>query len=630
MPIRKRPEVPSDSPDPSGQLLDLPLGHDPPVEERESLGGSQHREPLEARGERRDRGRKRSGLLWLIPLLAFPIGALVGYFSYADPPAAALSTDLLDFGETRVTEAGEALELKVSNRGERVLWITAVTLLGEGAKDFSIVADECAGLELGAAAECLVRVAFTPSGRGPHRARVEFESNDPSSPTGVVLTGLGVMPELSFTPSEIDLGAQTVGRAGSSGDLQLGNRGTAPLLLGSIEIAGDAAADFLRVSDTCSSRRLEPGGRCSLRFTFVPRADGERRAEVRIEHDAAAEATTVRLLGQAVSRQPILELVPAVVDFGALPLGATSPDQTVVVANSGNGDLQVRSVRLDRSQGVGGEAFELISETCTESPVAPGEECVIAVRFESISETGVQAVLEIVSSASSEPERVLLTGLGSAAHALVDPLRLRFGEVGVRASSRSLTARLVSSGTATLRVSDVAISGADGASFSAAGCASVALAAGEECAVEVRFQPQRPGPHRAELVLSHNADERQSRLPLNGLGVTARLSLEPEVLDFGDVSAGNSKSRLLTLANSGRADLEIRRLRLTGGRSTGFELADDRCSRTVLRPSETCRVTVLFRATSAGPQRHRLTIEHSAAERPRELPLQASSVPRAP
>ena len=413
--MRKRHEVPTGGEEPGGPLLDLPLGNEEPILDPPLQGPEPDSTPDPIPDPSASRSRRRGGRVswwWLIPLLAFPIGLLAGYFSYSDPPAAVVEVEHLDFGEVRVGTPSEELAVRIANAGERVLWVSAAALGGEGARRFQITDDSCTGMEMAASKGCVIRVVFTPDSRGSHQARVELGSNDPNGTVTVSLSGLGVAPELAVSPGKLELGSQTVGRAGASATLRLANQGTAPLVLRSIDLTGPGAADFLRVADECSGRRLAPGGGCSLRFTFVPRAGGRRQATARIDHDAAAAPTEVALVAEGVRRLPALELTPSVVDFGAHPLGEVSESRRVRIASSGNEALLVRDVRLDTFRAVGGEAFAVVSETCTAAPIAPGGECEIDVRFESIAETAAQAVLLIDSSASSVPDEVLLTGAG--------------------------------------------------------------------------------------------------------------------------------------------------------------------------------------------------------------------------
>ncbi len=613
MPISKHRRPATEQP---GELLDLPLDGTARIEreatrqspgEISAIGSLERRRP-----RRRPPRRRRAGWLWLILLLAFPLGSLVGYLLSTAPPIAALSTDLLDFGEVRLGATSVEQTIRVSNQGENVLRLAAAILTGEAADEFRVVADECIGSEVSAQADCALRLVFTPTGRGARRARIQLDSNAQGGARTLPLIGLGVAPELAVEPPALDLGRQIVGNAGAPAELRAGNRGTAPLQLGRFELGGPAAADFRRVADGCSSRLLAPGERCSVRFVFAPGESGKRRAELRIESDAGAPQTVI-LTGEATRRSPLLRIEPAEIGFEPLPVSRASPVRTIKLANDGNGPLAVHSVRLEQDDP---SAFLVTAESCSEGEVPAGGACEIELRFRPGAEGEIQAFLAIDSSASPEPRKVSLRGAGTAAHATITPERLSFGQVAVRASSAALTVRVASSGSDWLKIGAVTVNGADRASFTARGCAGTELAPGEECLLEALFRPRRPGPHRADLRLEHNAGDRRHILSLNGLGVTARLSLDHSLIDFGEVRAGSAARRQLVLTNAGRGDLKILRMRLSGsspaGRQSPFELDTRRCVGTVLEPDAACTVAISFRPATAGSHRLRLVIDHNA------------------
>lgn len=580
------------------------------------------------------RARRRGGALWVVLLLAFPLGALVGYFLSSDPPVAALSADRLDFGEVRLGTTGGEQLVRVANQGEQGLWITSTVLAGEAAAEFRIAADGCAGVEVAARADCPVRVAFSPAARGPRRASLRLDTNAPGGAPPVALIGAGVAPELTVEPAALDLGSQAVGSTGTPATVRLGNRGNAALRLGRVDLVGRAARDFRRLADDCSKQELEPGEGCSLRYAFAPSVAGERRAALRIPSDAADAAVEVALVGRALDQTPVLRLDPERLDFGGLRVGEASAPLTVELANDGKGPLAIRGLRLGRVQDVAaGGAFELSAAACTGAEVPPGGSCEVEIRFRPVAEVSAAAILEIDTSAGREPGRVRLWGVGTAPGLSVAPARLSFGEVGVRATSPARGVRLASSGSGDLVIADVAVTGADAESFAAGadGCAAAALGPGGECTVEVHFRPRRPGPHRAELVLRHNAEGRSHRVPLNGFGVTARLSLDRQRIDFGEVVSGQQARQRLVLTNSGRTSLTVERLRLTGGRDSGFALDGDRCSGTILGPGEACAAGVRFSPRSPGAHSIRLAIDHSAGDRLLEVPVNATAVlPPAP
>ncbi len=649
MPIRRRRQPAAEEPE---DLLDLPLGH---VAEagQETSRSSDSEDPADASGdrstperpafgrvqkqrlgdvdaigslERRGRARRgRAGWLWLVLLLAFPLSGLVGYLLKAAPPVAALSADLLDFGEVRVG-TGVEQTLRISNQGEQALRLEAPALAGEAAGEFTVATDGCTGLEVSARADCVLRLAFTPAGPGARRAQIRLGSNAPDGLRTVPLIGVGVAPELTVEPPALEFGVQIAGSAGAAAALRLGNRGSAPLQLGRIELRGPATADFRTVADGCSSRLLAPGERCSLRFAFAPAGTGERRAELWIESDAGAPQTA-KLTGTGVKkRSPILRLEPAELGFEPLPVAEASPGRTLTLANDGDGPLKIRAIRLE---GDDQAAFEMSAESCTAGNVPAGGACEVELRFRPGAEGEVQAVLTIDSNATAEPHRVTVAGTGTAPHAAIMPARLSFGEIAVKASSAPRSVRVASSGSAELILGAITVTGADAASFAIGDCAAV-VAPGAECRLEVRFRPARAGPHRADLVIEHNASGRRQALPLNGIGVAARLSVDRASIDFGEVRTGTESQRRLTLTNAGRSELTILRLRLTG-RAEGFELDPADCvvaagaSGTILGPSASCTLTVSFRPTSAGSRRLQLVIDHNAAATAREVPIIASA-----
>ncbi|MCP4654465.1 MAG: choice-of-anchor D domain-containing protein [bacterium] len=572
--------------------------------------------------------------LWLLVLLALPLGAIGGYFLKLDPALMALSDDLLDFGEVRIGSTGSPQRLEIQNQGERSLAITQLVVEGEMAKEFAVVADECTDRKVPAEARCSVGVAFTPVDGGSRKARLEIRIEPPGSPQSVPVIGIGVAPRLGFEPAELDFGEHTVTTASSPATLWLSNSGSAPVALGRVELAGLAAADFVGLADECSSRTLPPGERCSLRYRFVPTAVGERRVSVWVASDAseaaaageqASDRQEAWLVGTGLAQEPLLRLDPEHLDFEPTLVGESSPPQTVTFTNEGTGPLTIHELSVEGTQG----RFDVLPGGCDDGLLAPDTSCSADVVFRPSAEGAARAVLEIRHDAGGGLHRVALIGTGTAPHIFLDPLRLSFGEVPVGKTGGSQTVRIVNSGTGALRVGGVRTRGADAAAFPtrAGSCTGAPLEPGANCTIGVRFQPRREGPHRAELVIDHTAAEGVHRLPLNGLGTTARLSLDRTDLDFGEVRVAAASNRRLGVSNTGRATLGIRRVRLTGRYARDFELTGDGCSAVALGPGESCNVNVRFVPFTAGSRTAVLEIEHDAAGSPREVALSATATP---
>ncbi len=603
-----------ESPPTAAELLAPPVGQPPAPEVRAPAPGSAKR------------------WLWLLVLLALPLGALGGYFLKLDPARMVLSDDLLDFGEVRIGSTGSAQRLEILNQGERSLFITQLVMEGEMAKEFAVVADDCTARKVPAETRCSVGIAFTPVAGGPRKARLEIRLEPPARPQTVPVIGIGVAPRLGFEPAELDFGEHTVTTASAPATLWLNNSGSAPVELGRVELAGLAAADFVGLADECSSRTLPPGERCALRYRFVPTADGERRVSVQVASDAseaAGDQVPARqeawLVGTGLAQEPLLRLDPEHLDFEPTLVGESSPPQTVTFTNEGTGPLTIHELRVEGTQG----RFDVLPGGCDDGLLAPNTSCSADVVYRPAAEGAARAVLEIRHDAGQGLHRVALIGTGTAPHIFIDPLRLSFGEVPVGKTGGAQTVRIVNSGTGALRVGEVRPRGADAGAFTAraGSCTGAPLEPGGQCNIGVRFQPRRDGPHRADLVIDHTAAEGVHRLPLNGLGTTARLKVDRTRLDFGEVRVAAASNRRLVVSNTGRAALGIRRVRLTGRYARDFELTGDGCSGVSLGPEASCNVNVRFVPFTAGARTAVLEIEHDAAGSPQKIELSATAAP---
>ncbi|HEX9732536.1 MAG TPA: choice-of-anchor D domain-containing protein [Thermoanaerobaculia bacterium] len=451
---------------------------------------------------------------WLAAALALAAGALAGWLLKPDPAVGVPSAAILDFGEVRLAAAAEGLRLELANAGERGLAVASVSVGGDAAGDFALAADGCSGHLLAHGERCAVEVAFTPGGAGARHAVLRIEGDALNAALVVPLFGLGVAPRLAAEPPEIDFGDHLVGTSGPRATIRVANRGSAPLAVRSVRLAGAAAGDFA-LRDGCSGRTLAPGEGCSLDYTFLPTAAGERRAEVRLSTDAGdALAAPPRLSGRGLPRRGALGLEPRRLDFGPQLAGAASVPATLTLTNAGTAPLSVRDLR------VAGEAFAARAGDCAKGRLAPGERCTVEVVFQPAGEGDAAGVLEIAHDGGDGPARVPLAGTGTTPDVFLDPLVMDFGQVAVGRESDARFLRVVNSGTGALLVAEVRVRGTGAQAFTArpVGCTTAPVKPKSSCGVEVRFKPHRGGAFEAEVVLRHNDAGGPDRVELRGRG----------------------------------------------------------------------------------------------------------------
>jgi hypothetical protein len=579
--------------------------------------------------------RRRPGR-WLPALVLAAAAAIgAGWYLSLDSPLAAFSAGPLDFGDVRLGSGGAELSVEVENQGEKKLGVAGVTVTGtgEGSGAFSVTTDECSGREVKPQSACGLRVRFTPAAGGVHEARLEVASNSVLGGVELALAGNAVEPELAFEPARLDFGERLVGSSGPVARLWLENRGSAELSVGKIELGGLAAADFVGVSDECSDAALAPGKRCALAFRFVPTAEGLRRAEVSIRSDSRPPEASPWMVGIGLPRLPVLRVEPEKLELGSWLVGDESPPRTVTIRNEGDGPLVLRRLSTtlaDVASTTGGDGdagFEIRDDACSRRTVPPGGQCRVQIVFRPRKEGAARAFFEIEHG--DGPGRHVLPAFatGTAPRASIDPSRLSFGEAPVAVHSPPRTLRVVNSGSGPMSVQGVAVEGADARAFEppASRCPGATLEPGDSCSIELRFRPTRDGPHRAELVVRHSAGDGVHRLAVNGIGVSAKLTVEPGRLDLGRVRVTAEARQQLTLSNRGRAPVEILGIELRGAYAGEFDLSADRCSGAAIPPSGSCTVSVRFAPRDVGTRNAVVEIAHRG-DGPREVQVTATAI----
>lgn len=124
-------------------------------------------------------------------------------------PAVALSASSISFGNQNVNTSSSPQTVTLSNTGNAALDNIAISVGGTDASDFSDGGTTC-GSSLSAGGNCNIAVTFTPTTTGSLTASLSIKDNATDSPQTVSLTGTGVNPTLTISPTSatVLLGAQ--------------------------------------------------------------------------------------------------------------------------------------------------------------------------------------------------------------------------------------------------------------------------------------------------------------------------------------------------------------------------------------------------------------------------------------
>jgi len=199
------------------------------------------------------------------------------------------------------------------------------------------------------------------------------------------------------------------------------------------------------------------------------------------------------------------------ISFPRQKVGTTSSPQTVTLTNTSKLPLAISQISA------GGVFAE--TNTCG-SIVAAGKTCTISVTFTPHSVGSVSQRMNIQDVDPTSPQVVTLGGTGLAAPDVqVSPTFLGFGgqKVGTTATK---TVALNNQGSASLTISSVTISGANGKDFTETNNCGGSLAAGKACTVTVVFKPSATGNRAGVLSIYDNDSDSSSpqSVSLAGLG----------------------------------------------------------------------------------------------------------------
>ena len=385
--------------------------------------------------------------------------ALSGTGIAAAAPIAGAAPATLTFASTTVGVTTAAQTVTLSNTGNAALALSAIA---SSSPAFVVSGGSCAsGGSVSAGSNCTVMLSFKPTAAGAASGTLTFSHNASPNISTVALSGTGAAaaPIASLTPSALSF-AQVLASTSSNQTVTLSNTGLAPLAISTIGIGGAQASEFARAAaSTCANGgSIAPGASCSVLINFTPTAAGARSASLSIAHNATGSPSLVTLSGTGTSTpQPVISVNNNVLAFADQPLASTSAAQTVTVTNSGQAPLVLSSAAL---AGANSGDYVLGGTCAANLSIAVNSNCSLTVRFAPTALGARTASIAIASNAS--PVAISLNGTAVAAPApavMLAPASQAFGTATVGAAPVSRTVTLTNSGTATLNLSSVTVTG---------------------------------------------------------------------------------------------------------------------------------------------------------------------------
>jgi uncharacterized repeat protein (TIGR03803 family) len=191
---------------------------------------------------------------------------------------------------------------------------------------------------------------------------------------------------------------------------------------------------------------------------------------------------------------------------------------------------------------------------------------------------------------------------------------ISFGPQPVGTSSAARPITITNTGSESLTIGAVSLSGANPASFRTSNTCSSPLAAGGKCTVNVSFVPPSTGARAAVVNVANNGAGGALKIALSGTAAapTAGLTVNPASLNFGSqVVEFTSAPQIITVTNTTTAPVSVTSVRLVGANVPSF-VTSNSCGVT-LAVEGSCTISVSFEPRAVASLSASISIVSGAA-----------------
>jgi FtsP/CotA-like multicopper oxidase with cupredoxin domain len=202
-----------------------------------------------------------------------------------------LSTTSLLFGNQTVGTTSANQTVTLTNVGTLALTFPANPITITGPYSFTTTCPN--GANLNAGRNCTITVRFTPAATGVQTGTVIINTSDAASPAVIGLSGTGVQPAATLSPSSNNFGTVTRGTTSAPFAFTLTAGGSAPLTINGITVNG---GQFTIASSTCGTT-LAVGSSCTINVAFSPKGRGAQTGTLQVSDNAPGSPQTATLTG---------------------------------------------------------------------------------------------------------------------------------------------------------------------------------------------------------------------------------------------------------------------------------------------------------------------------------------------
>jgi hypothetical protein len=459
-----------------------------------------------------------------------PAGGGTGPISPAVPlaPQVLAHPEECRFGSQELRISSPAQRLTLTSVGTAPAHVQGFSVEGQFSQDFSINDVNCRGRSLAPRDECSLNVAFVPQSpmmgsSQPGRSAVLVIPITGGSPVRVALTGTAIaaprpaQPGFTTNPAEVAFGEVQVGVQSPSRSITLSNPGSDPIQLrASMPAAG--RGDFRVLGGDCRNNAIPAHGSCIIILAFSPQGAGTVQSQLTLASDSPVQLQAVRLSGIGLPKSVAtgFTVVPNLVDFGRVQVGAQTEGRPIVLGNPNPDPIQLR---VGSVQGGNGGAFRFFPGNCQNNTIPAHGNCTISLAFAPKDAGNRQAELTLASK--SQVQSVRLSGIGVSTATpppamtgfIVSPGEVDFGRTALGTQTQGRPITLTNPGTVPVQIR-ASLAGGNGGDFRQVGssCPNLTIPPRGSCVISAAFVPQQSGNRQAVMTLTSRSQTQSVRL----------------------------------------------------------------------------------------------------------------------
>ncbi len=214
------------------------------------------------------------------------------------------------------------------------------------------------------------------------------------------------------------------------------------------------------------------------------------------------------------------------------------------------------------------------------------------------------------------------------ARVALSPTAIAFGDVVV-GDQKQIDLQVTNIGVDALHVLSISNSAGFPAAFLYSPDQQLTVEPGHNGFIHVFFRPSQEGKISGEFTLNTDStDDPAVTVPVEGTGVTAKLSASPTQLDFGSVLIGDSVTQPMSFQNTGTATLALTVDDLSGDDAALFHAAVSSSDgkNISLAPNKAVQILVTFTPTARGSAQATLSARACPTCTPVAVPLSGNGI----